>query len=137
MFEGGYPVNEPLIKNIHLQLIKIGEKMALKNVFFEFDSWELKDESMRELDNLVKLLEQNPSVKIEIGGHTDIIGTEEYNITLSSKRALSVVDYLISRGINQNRLQYKGYGNSLPLGDNETAEGRSLNRRTEVVVIGM
>ncbi len=137
MFEGGYPVNEPLIKNVYLQLIKIGESMSLKNVFFEFDSWELKDESTKELNNLIKLLNQNPTVQIEIGGHTDIIGTEEYNQTLSEKRAVAVVDYLVSEGISPARLSYKGYGNSMPIGDNSTEEGRGHNRRTEVMIVGM
>ena len=111
--------------------------MSLKNVFFEFDSWELLDESTRELDNLIKLLNQNPTVKIEIGGHTDIIGTEEYNQSLSEKRAIAVVDYLVSKGISSERLSYKGYGNSMPIGDNNTEGGRSLNRRTEVMIVGM
>ena len=137
MFEGGYTVSEPLVKNVYLQIIKVGETMSLKNVFFAFDSWELKAESTRELDNLVKLLIQNPTVKIEIGGHTDIIGTEGYNQTLSEKRALAVVDYIISKGIKLERLSYKGYGNSMPIGDNRTEEGRELNRRTEVKILGM
>jgi flagellar motor protein MotB len=137
MFEGGYTVSEPLVKNVYLQIIKVGETMSLKNVFFAFDSWELKAESTRELDNLVKLLIQNPTVKIEIGGHTDIIGAEGYNQTLSEKRALAVVDYIISKGIKLERLSYKGYGNSMPIGDNSTEEGRELNRRTEVKILGM
>ena len=137
MFEGGYTVSEPLVKNVYLQIIKVGEVMSLKNVFFAFDSWELKAESTRELDNLIKLLIQNPTVKIEIGGHTDIIGSESYNQTLSEKRALAVVDYIRSKGIHLERLSYKGYGNSMPVGDNSTEGGRELNRRTEVKILGM
>jgi outer membrane protein OmpA-like peptidoglycan-associated protein len=72
---------------------------------------------------------------IEIGGYTDSTGTENYNISLSEKRALSVVNYLIKKGISSERLKYKGYGNTSPLGDNVTSEGRKLNRRTEVKVI--
>lgn len=137
MFEDGYPINEPLIKNVFLQLIKIGEKMSLKNVFFEFDSWELKDESTRELDNLVKMMKLNPSIIIEVGGHTDIVGTDEYNMILSEKRALSVLNYLKDNGIPVDRVQHKGYGNTVPIGDNNSADGRSQNRRTEVVIVGM
>jgi outer membrane protein OmpA-like peptidoglycan-associated protein len=72
---------------------------------------------------------------IEIGGYTDSTGTENYNISLSEKRALSVVNYLIKKGISSERLKYKGYGNTSPLGDNVTSEGRKLNRRTEVKII--
>jgi outer membrane protein OmpA-like peptidoglycan-associated protein len=72
---------------------------------------------------------------VEIGGYTDSTGTNEYNLVLSEKRALSVVNYLINKGISSDRLRYKGYGNTSPVGDNVTYEGRKLNRRTEAKVI--
>jgi outer membrane protein OmpA-like peptidoglycan-associated protein len=72
---------------------------------------------------------------MEIGGHTDSTGSAEHNMALSEKRALSVVDYLVSKGIGRDRLRYKGYGNTQPTGDNNTAEGRQLNRRTEAKII--
>jgi len=109
--------------------------MQLSNVFYEIDSWQLKKESMTELDNLATLLSDNMNLVIEIGGYTDSTGTENYNISLSEKRALSVVNYLIKKGISSERLKYKGYGNTSPLGDNVTSEGRKLNRRTEVKII--
>ena len=109
--------------------------MQLANVFYEVDSWKLKKESLSELDNLVSLLSENKDIVIEIGGFTDSTGTDDYNLVLSEKRALSVVEYLISKGIPQGNLKYKGYGNSNPLGDNVTYEGRKLNRRTEARIV--
>ena len=135
MFEGMHTVSEPLIKRIILNPAKVGEKMQLSNVFFEIDSWQLKKESMNELDNLVALLSENKNLVMEIGGYTDSTGSVQYNMALSEKRAISVVDYLIKNGISSDRLKYKGYGNNSPLGDNVTIEGRKLNRRTEARII--
>ena len=109
--------------------------MLLANVFYEVDSWELKKESMQELNNLADLIFNDKDIVVEIGGYTDATGTDEYNLSLSEKRALSVVNYLISKGISSDRLKYKGYGNAFPVGDNVTSEGRKLNRRTEAKVI--
>ncbi len=110
--------------------------MSLKNVFYEIDSWELKKESISELNNLYDLLSENKDVIVEIGGYTDSTGTDAHNLGLSEKRALSVVSYLISKGISSDRLKHKGYGNTSPIGNNVTEEGRKLNRRTEVRIIG-
>jgi flagellar motor protein MotB len=135
MFEGIHTVSEPYIKRIVLNPAKVGEKMQLANVFYEVDSWQLKQESMTELNNLVNLLLENRNLAMEIGGYTDSTGSVQYNMTLSEKRALSVVNYLIKNGISSERLKYKGYGNQSPLGDNVTIEGRKLNRRTEAKII--
>jgi flagellar motor protein MotB len=135
MLEGKHTVMEPLVKKIALSPVKVGEKMLLSNVFYEIDAWELKKESMQELNNLADLLFSNIDVVVEIGGYTDSTGTDEYNLTLSEKRAISVVNYLISKGVSSDRLKYKGYGNKFPVGDNITSEGRKLNRRTEVKII--
>jgi outer membrane protein OmpA-like peptidoglycan-associated protein/tetratricopeptide (TPR) repeat protein len=136
MFEGQHTAMEPLIKRIALSQAKVGEKITLTNVFYEIDSWELRKESMTELNNLANLLADNKRLIVEIGGFTDSTGTDEHNMILSEKRALSVVNYLINKGISSERLKYRGYGNSLPIGDNVTSEGRRLNRRTEARVIG-
>ena len=135
MFEGIHTVSEPYVKRIVLNPAKVGEKMQLANVFYEVDSWQLKQESMTELNNLVNLLLENKNLAMEIGGYTDSTGSVQYNMTLSEKRALSVVNYLIKSGISSERLKYKGYGNQSPLGDNVTIEGRKLNRRTEAKII--
>jgi len=134
MLEGIHSITEPFIKNVLLTPIKTGETVILANVFYEFDSWELKPESVIELKKLYKLLADNPAVCIEIGGYTDSIGTAAYNQVLSERRAKSVVDFLLSMGITVDRLSFKGYGATSPVADNITAEGRRLNRRTEVRV---
>jgi outer membrane protein OmpA-like peptidoglycan-associated protein len=126
---------KPFIKWINLNPLKVGEKMQLSNVFYEVNSWELKKESIIELNNLGRLLEVNKNLVIEIGGYTDSTGSDAYNLSLSEKRALSVVNYLVSKGIQSSRLKYKGYGNTSSIGDNATAEGRKLNRRTEAKII--
>jgi outer membrane protein OmpA-like peptidoglycan-associated protein len=100
------------------------------------DSWTLKKESMKELNNLLALLKENKDIIVEIGGYTDATGTDEHNLVLSEKRAIAVVEFLKENGISSDRLNYKGYGNSSPKGNNITSEGRKLNRRTEVQIIG-
>jgi outer membrane protein OmpA-like peptidoglycan-associated protein len=137
MFEGQHTVLEPFLKKIRLSPLKVGESMSLANVFFEIDSWTLKKESLAELNKLCDLLRESKEIRVEIGGYTDATGSDEHNQTLSEKRALSVVNYLIENGISSDRLKYKGYGNTSPVGDNVTLEGRKLNRRTEVKIIGV
>lgn len=136
MLEGIHSASEPYIKKILLHPIRVGETMQLTNVFYEFDSWELKKESVSELDRLYRLLKDNPVYIVEVAGHTDSIGSVTYNLTLSEKRAKSVVTYLNGKGIGAERLRYKGYGATSPIGNNVTDEGRRLNRRTEVRVVG-
>ncbi len=137
MLEGEYPVSKPMAKQIALSRIKVGERLLLANVFYEIDSWALKDESLRELNTLYELLRINSGVKVEIGGYTDSTGSDQHNMVLSERRANSVVSYLVERGIDPGRLTARGYGNSSPVGDNVSAEGRRLNRRTEVKIIGL
>jgi outer membrane protein OmpA-like peptidoglycan-associated protein len=135
MFEGEHSAVKPFIKKISLSPIKTGEIMLLANVFYETDSWELRKESMPELNTLADLLLDNRGLLIEIGGYTDATGSTEYNLLLSEKRAMSVVSYLENRGVSPDRLKYKGYGNTSPIGNNITEEGRKLNRRTEAKII--
>jgi flagellar motor protein MotB len=135
MLEGKHTALEPFIKKIQLSPFRVGEKIVLSNVFYEVDSWQLKKESLAELNRLCNLLKDNVQLKVEISGYTDATGSDEHNMLLSEKRALSVVDYLVSNGVPSGRLTYKGYGNASPVGDNITSEGRKLNRRTEVRVI--
>ncbi len=138
-----YSDNFSLIKNIDsvftvnipLQPIEKGATIVLKNIFFETGKYELQTESKSELDKLVSLLTDNPNLKIQIDGHTDNVGQEKDNLLLSNNRAKSVVGYLLSKGINQLRLSYKGFGASKPVADNETEKGKALNRRTELFVI--
>ncbi len=108
--------------------------IALRNVFFESGSSDLKPESASELDRLAELLDKNPLLKIQINGHTDNVGNDESNMVLSEKRAKAVYDYLVTRQINLQRLRFKGYGETKPIDSNDTPEGRSRNRRTEFEV---
>ncbi len=126
---------EPYIMDIPLQPIREGESIVLKNIFYETDKYELKTESKAELNKVVDFLRQNPGLKIEIGGHTDSVGTEVYNKQLSENRAKGVVDYLVSQGVDSERLSYKGYGETEHRAANETEKGRAQNRRTELKVI--
>jgi outer membrane protein OmpA-like peptidoglycan-associated protein/type II secretory pathway pseudopilin PulG len=121
--------------DIPLQPIEANASVVLKNIFFDINKYELKPESTVELDNLFDLLRDNPSVKIEIRGHTDNVGKASDNMALSNNRAQAVVKYLVSKGIEQPRLSFKGYGATQPVADNKTEEGRAKNRRTEVRVI--
>jgi flagellar motor protein MotB len=127
---------EPYLLDIGLHQIKVGEPVVLKNVFFDTDKFDLKQESTAELGKLVELLNKNPKLKIEIGGHTDNQGAKTHNQVLSQNRAKAVYDYLVAHGIAATRLTYKGYGDTQPVADNNTEEGRALNRRTEFKVTG-
>jgi len=122
-------------KNIGLQPLEANASMILKNIFFDINKFELKPASQAELDILVQLLTENPSVKIEIGGHTDNVGKPSDNLILSNNRAKAVVNYLVSKNIPAQRLLAKGYGETKPIADNKTEEGKAQNRRTEMKVI--
>lgn len=123
------------IKNILLEPIASNASVVLKNIFFEVNKYELNPESQTELDNLVRLLNENPTMEIEISGHTDNVGKPSDNMVLSNNRAKAVVNFLISKKINPGRLVAKGFGETKPLADNKTEAGRLQNRRTEMRVI--
>ncbi len=122
-------------KDLYIKPITKASKIILQNILFDFDSWKLKSASYSELDKLVLFLKNNPKVKIEVGGHTDNKGSSDYNMELSEKRAKAVAEYIISKGIDPQRVSYKGYGYTQPIADNSTEEGRRLNRRTEIKII--
>ena len=124
-------------KNIALQPVELNVITAFKNIQFRTNSYQLLPVSLIELDKLLQVLNDNPALKIQIDGHTDNIGKESDNLILSSNRAKSVVDYLVSKGIDSKRLSFKGYGSSKPVADNVSEEGRSKNRRTEFEVTGL
>ncbi len=118
-----------------LHKVKVGSKIILKNIFFDFDKTTLRPTSTAELDRLTKMLNDIPTLTIEISGHTDNVGSDEYNKNLSEGRAKSVVNYLVRKGIKKERLTYAGYGESEPIESNDTEEGRQMNRRTEFKVL--
>ncbi|HPN19928.1 MAG TPA: OmpA family protein, partial [Chitinophagales bacterium] len=126
---------KPYEIEVLLEPIAANSKITLNNVFFDFDKNELKQESFVELDKLADLLKKNPTVKIEISGHTDNKGDKKYNLTLSQKRAESVVNYLVQKGIAAARLVAKGFGDTMPIAPNDTEESKAKNRRTEVKVL--
>jgi len=121
--------------DIPLSPIKKGEKIVLKNIFFDTDSYRLKKTSSVELENLLQFLKINPTLKIEISGYTDNTGSEKHNKQLSIDRAKSVYNHLINSGISKKRLLYKGFGSSFPIDTNKTEEGKQNNRRTEFKII--
>jgi outer membrane protein OmpA-like peptidoglycan-associated protein/tetratricopeptide (TPR) repeat protein len=118
-------------KTIELKNIAVGSKIALRNIFFDVGKSALRPESNAELDRLVKLMKDVPSLKIEISGHTDNTGSVKLNTSLSRDRAQAVVDYLKSKGVATSRMTAMGYGSSKPIASNNTSEGRQQNRRTE------
>lgn len=124
-----------ITNNINLEPIKKGTKVVLNNIFFEVGKAELKPISYVELNKAVDLMMKNPGMKIEVGGHTDSQGADANNLSLSQKRAQSVVEYMVLAGIARDRLIAKGYGETVPIADNATAEGRAVNRRTEFVIV--
>lgn len=130
-----HAAGDPKIVNIGLKPIKVGQAIVLNNVFFDSDKYDLKPESRAELDRLVLFLQQNPSVSIEIQGHTDNVGSASYNLDLSTKRSSSVVAYLKEKGIETGRISSKGFGLSQPVASNDTEEGRAQNRRTEMKIL--
>jgi OOP family OmpA-OmpF porin len=105
---------------------------VLKNVVFDTAKWEIKSQSFNSLDKAIDILKKNPSLKLEVQGHTDNKGTQKYNQILSEKRARAVVEYLMKKGISKDKLTSQGYGFSKPAATNETPEGRSQNRRVEL-----
>jgi outer membrane protein OmpA-like peptidoglycan-associated protein/tetratricopeptide (TPR) repeat protein len=130
-----YERNEPYLKDVPLQPIKIGQHIILRNVFFAYNSYELQERSEIELNRVLELMNENPSLVVEISGHTDNTGTPEYNQGLSERRAGSVKNYLIENGISSIRMTAVGYGLTKPIASNETEEGRAENRRTELKIL--
>lgn len=126
---------QEVTKDVELKNVAVGSKIILKNIFFDFDKATLRPESTNELERLTKLLQDVPTLKIEIGGHTDSKGADDYNKKLSDNRAKAVVTYLIGKGIAADRLTSAGYGEEQPIATNDTDEGRQMNRRTEFKII--
>ncbi len=123
--------------DIKLSPVKQGSTTALNNIFFDTNSAELKPASKTELHKLIAFLKQNPTVKMEVGGHTDNVGDDKANLTLSEKRAKSVADFLTTSGIEAMRITSKGYGETKPVTENNTDEGKSKNRRTEITIVSV
>ncbi|TDW95712.1 OmpA family protein [Dinghuibacter silviterrae] len=121
--------------DIPLQPLETGAAIVLKNIFFDTKKFDLKPESIVELEEVVSLMKENPTLKIQISGHTDNVGQDKDNMVLSNARAISVINYLMTHGVAPYRLAAKGYGATHPIADNATEAGRALNRRTELSVV--
>ena len=109
----------------------------MNNIFFDTDKYLLKKESLVELNKIFEFLSKNKNIKVQINGHTDNVGNFKYNKILSTNRAKSVYNFLIEKGIDKNRLKYKGYSSSKPVESNNTPQGRARNRRTEIEIVEM
>ena len=130
-FDVDIETSNSIKRDIYLKPIKTGNSVRLNNIFFEFNSSSLTQDSKTELNKIIRFLMNNPAVKINISGHTDDQGTEAYNMDLSEKRAKAVYDFLINQNINPKTLTFKGYGESIPLIDNIDEESKKMNRRIE------
>ncbi len=144
--EGYYPMietvdlskekeNVKVLKDLYLAPIEVGQSIRLNNIFFETGKANLKTDSYPELERVLTFLKENPKMKIEIAGHTDNVGSAASNKKLSGDRAKAVETYLVSKGLEDDRITHKGYGSTKPEADNATEEGRSLNRRVEFTIL--
>lgn len=126
---------EPIVLDIDLERAREGRRAILENIFFDVDKYDLQEKSLTELRKILRFLQENPGVRVEISGHTDNTGSASYNVQLSEKRAAAVNNYLVSQGISPGRLIPKGYGSQQPIADNDSEEGRQKNRRIEFKII--
>ena len=124
-----------VIRNFVLKKMEVGVRVTIENILFNTGAATLRPESFTELNKLVNLLRENPTVRIEVSGHTDNVGSAATNRTLSRNRALSVRNYLISQGIAGERIEFNGYGFDRPVAPNTTEEGRAANRRVEIEIL--
>jgi outer membrane protein OmpA-like peptidoglycan-associated protein len=123
-------------RRFELKVFEVGTHDVLRNIYFKFDSHSFTNDSYFELNKLERMLYENPNFIVEIAGHTDNIGTTDYNLNLSQLRARAVVNYLVKKGIDPRRLRAQGYGKTKPLATNDhEKDGRELNRRVEFIVL--
>ncbi len=130
------PKEQLIKKDVGLRKLNVGFVSVLTHIYFDFNKATFKMESYKEMNKLARLMKENPAYRVEISGHTDNVGSAPYNMKLSHKRAMAVVNYLISRGIDASRLTGQGYGEEKPMASNDDEkEGRELNRRTEFRIL--
>ncbi|MCG8310979.1 MAG: OmpA family protein [Cytophagales bacterium] len=128
-------LNEVLERDLYVVPLKIGQSIRLNNIFFDFAKATLREESFHELDRILPYFGKFPNLKIELSGHTDAVGSDRANQTLSEGRANSVREYLIRKGVSADKIAAVGYGETMPVASNDTDEGRQLNRRVEFTIL--
>ncbi|GAB4497171.1 MAG: hypothetical protein OHK0019_30270 [Saprospiraceae bacterium] len=131
-----------LLANIELDRAKLDKRIQIQNIYYDFDKWDIRPDAAERLDKVVTLMKDNPSLTVELGSHTDSRGNDDYNMTLSGKRAAAAVAYIISQGVDSARITSKGYGESQPVnrcrnGVTCTEEEHQQNRRTELRITGI
>ncbi len=124
-------------KNIALMPLQKNATIVLNNIFYQTNKFSLQPESAFELDKIVQLLKDNPTLVIEIDGHTDNVGVAKTNLLLSNNRAKEVVKYIVSKGVATKQLIAKGFGSTKPIADNKTEQGKAKNRRTELKIVNL
>jgi outer membrane protein OmpA-like peptidoglycan-associated protein len=126
---------EEVLDSLNINDIRVDSAIILRNIIFDFNKWDLLPASFNELIKLYNLMAKNPTIKIKLEGHTDNIGSYDYNLQLSLRRVESVAIYLIEKGINPNRIELAGYSFAYPIASNITEEGRKTNRRVVFKII--
>ncbi len=126
---------KPIEVNFEVKPIEAGKSVQINDIYYATASYEINTKSYAVLNEFAEFLKTNPTVKVEIRGHTDNIGSAQTNITLSNRRAQAVYDYLLSKGVPKANISYKGYGPNMPIADNKTEAGRAKNRRTEFYIL--
>lgn len=126
---------KPIEVNFEVKPIEAGKSVQINDIYYATASYEINQKSYAVLNEFAEFLKSNPTVKVEIRGHTDNIGSAQTNITLSNRRAQAVYDYLLSKGVPKANVSYKGYGPNMPIADNKTEAGRAKNRRTEFYIL--
>lgn len=130
----------PPVRNLggyHKSQLKEGQLIRINRLYFDADAYEIKEESFDDLNLIAYFLIDNPEVSVEIGGHTNDLPSDEYCYRLSRERARAVTNYLISQGVDEDRLTYRGYGKRQPVATNKTAVGRRMNQRVEIKILKM
>ncbi len=132
--------NRDIVKVIYLTRTQIGSKFKMTNIYYDLEKWNIRTDARVELDKIVEVLKQNPSIKIEIGSHTDSRQSKSFNLALSQRRAESALEYISKRGIAKSRLTAKGYGENQLM--NQCADGvkcseedHQLNRRSTFEIV--
>lgn len=125
---------DEVVLNEDVPVLEVDKKFVLENILFDFNQATFNRAYVEELQSIYEMLKQYPAMHVEVRGHTDMIGSDEYNIALSDARARSIKKYLTDRGISSHRITTRGMGKSQPIASNDTELGRRLNRRTEIII---